>query len=46
MSGGTICDDGWSTNDANVACSVLGFASTGEILKKYSCICVDDASDY
>ena len=43
---GTICDDGWSTNDANVACSVLGFASTGEILLKYSCICVDDASDY
>ena len=34
---GTICDDGWSTNDANVACGVLGFANTGEILSEYSC---------
>ena len=32
---GTICDDGWSTNDANVACAVLGFSSTGETLSKY-----------
>ena len=36
---GTICDDSWSTSDANVACNVLGFASTGEMPSKYSCVC-------
>ena len=32
---GTICDDNWDANDANVACGVLGFATTGEMLSKY-----------
>ena len=32
---GTICDDNWSTNDAEVACSVLGFGYTGKTLHRF-----------
>ena len=34
---GTVCDDGWSYNDARVACRQLGFPTLGEIKNASFC---------
>ena len=28
---GTICDNGWTTNDANLVCAQLGFVDRGTV---------------
>ena len=33
---GTVCDDGWTTVDANVACRQLGYSRSG-MLGEYVC---------